>query len=138
MLYGIVAVSKRASTRKPYADKRVSRAVEFIANNACLRISSKDVIDVMGCCRRLAEEGFRRHTGISILEAIQTARIDRAKNLLKSGNMAIDAIPSFCGYDSTAFFKTVFRRETGMSMREWRRQYGENPLSKQRHLPRQV
>ena len=68
----------------------------------------------------MAEKLFRQHTGISILQAIQTARIDTAKNLLKNGSMAIDDIPSFCGYDSTAFFKTVFRRETGMTMREWR------------------
>ena len=102
--------------------------MEFIANNSCSHISSRDVTDCMGCSRRLAEELFRRHTGVSILQAIQRARIDTAKNLLKNGNMAIDNIPSFCGYDSTAFFKTVFRRETGMSMREWRRQCAENKI----------
>ena len=125
LTYGIIGIAKRASTSRPYTDRRVSNAVEFIANNACSRISSKDVTDCMGCSRRLAEKLFRQHTGISILQAIQTARIDTAKNLLKNGSMAIDDIPSFCGYDSTAFFKTVFRRETGMSMREWRRRCDE-------------
>ena len=76
----------------------------------------------------MAEELFRRHTGVSILQAIQAARIATAKNLLKNGNMAIDDIPSFCGYDSTAFFKTVFRRETGMTMREWRNRFGDQSV----------
>ena len=40
--------------------------------------------------------------------------------LLKNNNIPIEEIPSFCGYDSAAFFKTIFRRETGMTMREWR------------------
>ena len=128
LTYGIIGVVKRASTSRPYTDRRIANAVEFIANNSCSHISSRDVTDCMGCSRRLAEELFRRHTGVSILQAIQRARIDTAKNLLKNGNMAIDNIPSFCGYDSTAFFKTVFRRETGMSMREWRRQCAENKI----------
>jgi LacI family transcriptional regulator len=125
LTYGIIGVVKRASTSRPYTDRRVANAVEFITDNACSRISSKDVTDHMGCSRRMAEELFRRHTGASILQAIQAARIATAKNLLKNGSMPIDDIPSFCGYDSTAFFKTVFRRETGMSMREWRRRCDE-------------
>ena len=128
LTYGIIGVVKRASTSRPYTDKRLVNAVEFIANNSCSRISSKDVTDCMGCSRRMAEELFRRHTGVSILQAIQAARIATAKNLLKNGNMAIDDIPSFCGYDSTAFFKTVFRRETGMTMREWRNRFGDQSV----------
>ena len=41
--------------------------------------------------------------------------------LLKSGNIPIEEIPSFCGYGSVAFFKTIFRRQTGLTMREWRK-----------------
>lgn len=120
MTYGVVAVSKRASTRKPYTDKRVTKAVEFIESNIASKISSLHVIKTMGCGRRQAEQLFRLHTGHSILGAIQKSRIEKAMMLLKSGNIPIEEIPSFCGYDSAAFFKTIFRRETGMTMREWR------------------
>ena len=122
MTYGVVAVSKRASTRKPYTDKRVTRAVEFIENNIASKISSLHVVRAMGCGRRQAEQLFKRHTGRSILCAIQKCRIEKAMTLLKGGNIQIEEIPSFCGYDSAAFFKTIFHRETGMTMREWRRQ----------------
>ena len=43
-------------------------------------------------------------------------------SLLKSDKIPIEEIPSFCGYDSAAFFKTLFRRETGMTMRTYRNQ----------------
>ena len=120
MIYGVVSVSKRTSTRKPYPDKRVTRAVEFIENNIASKISSLHVVKKMGCSRRLAEQLFRQQTGYSILYAIQKSRIEKAMTLLKSSNMPIEEIPSFCGYNSAAFFKTIFRRETGMTMREWR------------------
>ena len=121
LTYGVVAVSKRASTRKPYTDTRVTKAVEFIENNLASQISSLHVIKTMGCGRRQAEQLFKRHTGHSILGAIQKSRIEKAMTLLKSGNIPIEEIPSFCGYDSIAFFKTIFRRKTGMTMREWRK-----------------
>ena len=70
LTYGVVTVSKRASTRKPHTDKRVTKAVEFIANNITSHISSLHVIKEMGCGRRQAEQLFKHHTGISILQAI--------------------------------------------------------------------
>ena len=33
--------------------------------------------------------------------------------------MPIDEIPYVCGYDSLAYFKSLFRRKTGLSMRAW-------------------
>ena len=122
LTYSVVAVSKRASTRKPYTDKRVTRAVKFIENNIAAKISSLHVVKAMGCGRRQAEQLFRHHTGRSILCAIQKSRIEKAMTLLKGGNIPIEEIPSFCGYDSVAFFKTIFHRDTGMTMREWRRE----------------
>ena len=124
--YGVVAVSKRASTRKPYTDKRVTKAVEFIENNIASKISSLHVVKAMGCGRRQAEQLFKLHTGQSILYAIQKSRIEKAMTLLKSGNIPIEEIPSFCGYDSVAFFKTIFHRETGTTMRDWRKSHISN------------
>lgn len=121
LTYGVSAVSKRASTRKPYTDKRVTNAVEFIENNLASQISSLHVIKTMGCGRRQAEHLFKRHTGHTILYAIQKSRIEKAMSLLKGGGIPIEQIPSFCGYDSISFFKTIFHRETGMTMREWRK-----------------
>lgn len=121
LTYGVACVSKRASTRKPYTDKRVTKAAAFIESNITAGISSRHVVVEMGCGRRQAELLFKRHTGISILQAIQKGRIEKAMALLKSGSIPIEEIPAFCGYGSAAFFKTVFRRETGMTMREWRK-----------------
>ena len=121
LTYGVVGVSKRASTRTPYADKRVTGAIEFIEGNMASKISSAHVVKCMGCCRRQAEQLFKLHTGLSILQAIQKIRIEKAMTLIRNDKIPIEEIPSFCGYDSVSFFKTIFHRETGMTMREWRR-----------------
>ena len=80
-----------------------------------------DVAAEMGCCRRLAETLFRRHIGSSILNAIRKVRLEKAYALLRNKSVPIDAIPSQCGYAaSPAYLKTYFRRQTGLTMREWR------------------
>jgi len=129
LTYGVLGITKRASTRKTYADKRVTKAMAFIGDNTTAKISSKDVVRVMGCGRRQGEQVFRRHIGSSILHVIQASRLEKAMSLLESGNVAIEDIPAFCGYDSPAFFKTIFKRETGMTMREWRKSHRQRPMS---------
>ena len=79
------------------------------------------IAETMGCCGRLAEKLFRMHAKMSILDAIHQVRMDKAFYLLKNRAIPIDAIPFQCGYGaSPAFLKTYFKKQTGMTMREWR------------------
>ena len=51
---------------------------------------------------------------------IQTAaRIRRAKELLRYGNLPIGEIAARCGFEDAGHFARVFRKETGMVPREW-------------------
>ena len=57
------------------------------------------------------------------MDAIRDVRIEKSFLLLRNKSVAIDAVPFKCGYvASPSTFKTHFKRVTGMSMREWRRQ----------------
>ncbi|MBR3922660.1 MAG: helix-turn-helix transcriptional regulator, partial [Kiritimatiellae bacterium] len=89
--------------------------------HGCENISVADVAETMGCCGRLAEKLFRKHAKMSILDAIRKTRMDKVLYLLKNRAIPIDAIPFQCGYGaSPAFLKTYFKKQTGMTMREWR------------------
>lgn len=120
LTYGVIELSKRASTATPFKDRRVGKGLAFIDEYACTRINVKAVANVMSCSRRLAELSFREHTGMTILTAIRNARISKAKSLLTSTRMPIDSIPPMCGYNSAPQMKTLFKKTTGMTMREWR------------------
>ena len=121
--YGVLGVVRRASTATTYKDGRVTKAMLAITERGCEKISVGDIADVMGCSSRLAEKLFRLHTGISILDAIRKVRLEKAYTLLRNRAVPIDAIPFQCGYAaSPAYLKTYFRRTTGLTMREWRKQ----------------
>ncbi len=48
-------------------------------------------------------------------------QIERAKSLLADAHTKLTMVPSMCGYDSNPFFMKLFRKVTGLTMREWQR-----------------
>lgn len=122
MTYGALGVIRRGSTNPIFPDMRVTKGMMFITKHGCENISVEDVAGTMGCCGRLAEKLFRKHAEMSILDAIRKTRMDKVFCLLKNRAVPIDAIPFQCGYAaSPAYLKTFFKKQTGMTMREWRR-----------------
>ena len=124
LMYGTLGVMRRASTSPTYRDFRVTKGMAFVNAHGCENITVNDVAAAMGCCRRLAETLFRKYTGASILAAIRKVRLEKACTLLRNRALQIDAIPFQCGYAaSPSYLKTLFKRVTGLTMREWRNQH---------------
>ena len=65
---------------------------------------------------------FRAMRDHSIRDEIQMLRFDKALTLLRKPNQAIAPIANLCGYASEPFFKRLFKKQTGLTMREWRKQ----------------
>ncbi|ORC34711.1 hypothetical protein B4O97_12265 [Marispirochaeta aestuarii] len=64
---------------------------------------------------------FRQELGTSILDFLTRLRIDEARRLLLSDvSMNIGQIAEAAGYRDPNYFSRVFRRETGVSPREYR------------------
>ena len=76
----------------------------------------------MGCSRRLADLRFRQATGRTILDEIHARRLDKAKALLKRGDVPIGALSEQCGYVPGPSLGLLFKRATGRTMRQWRRE----------------
>ena len=51
-------------------------------------------------------------------------RIDRARHYLESAHRSVEEISREIGYEDVAFFRTLFRRHTGASPREYRARFG--------------
>ena len=119
-VFGASSLVRRESSRRLIGDIRVQRAIEFIRKNACHGISPTDVARHIGCCRRLADGMFRASFGGTVLDEIHTARIERVKYLLSRPGQSISAIPALCGYSSIEDLCRVFKRRTGLTMRQFR------------------
>ncbi len=117
--YGIATVAFRQSTLAPYIDLRVDNAVEWIAKHATEGADAMDVVRVMGCSRRHAEQIFRKTTGKTIGEAISDARFNAVLGHLRGGRRSLEFIASSCGFSSSAYLAASFKKRYGMSTRQW-------------------
>lgn len=121
--YGPLELVRRNSTRRFMTDDTlVNRALELIAANAFdPGFHTESLLRELKCSRSLLEMRFRATRGRSIRDEIQMLRFDRALSLLRKPNQAIAPIANLCGYASEPFFKRLFKRKTGLTMREWRK-----------------
>lgn len=120
--FGPGRLVRRKSTRRlALNDARMDRALERIRREACMGLKAADVIEEIGLPRRMAERWFRQATGTSILSEINRIRLERACSLLKQQDFPISLIAAQCGWKTDVFLKRLFKRTTGMTMRDWRK-----------------
>ena len=75
-----------------------------------------------GCSRRYLEQRFRSRLGRSIRDELLGERIEHVKNLLSSTNLSIGEITERAGFVRESHLGLLFRKATGATMLQWRRE----------------
>ena len=121
--FGDLGVVHRASTRiRRERDAKIAAALEYIRLHVHEGIGAKDVIDWLALKRRTAEARFRRAAGRSILNEIQSVRLEQAELLLGNPGLSIETVASLVGYVSKNQLARLFKSARGMTPRTWRKQ----------------
>ncbi len=63
---------------------------------------------------------FSRQFGVSVSDALTVARMDRAKELLRSGELSVKEVAARTGYSGGNYFAKAFRRACGVPPSEYR------------------
>lgn len=104
----------------PHSNERI-RAVEIYLQGAYRApISTEALARRAGLGARTFLRHFKAATGRHPGAYIQALRIETAKAMLERDNAPIQQVSSAVGYDDVAFFRTLFKRETGMTPAEYR------------------
>ncbi|MDP5241189.1 substrate-binding domain-containing protein [Uliginosibacterium sp. 31-16] len=94
-------------------------ALEYIAGHAAAGIKSEQVADHLGMSRTTLERLFCEHLGYSAHEEILRTRIGMAKQLLLSHTLSTAEVAQRCGFRTQQYMHVVFKRELGLSPREF-------------------
>ena len=65
--------------------------------------------------------------GRSIRDELMRERIENVKSLLSTGNLTIGEIVQRTGFSSDSHLSQLFRKATGATMLNWRRENRETP-----------
>jgi len=122
LTYDVKRIVHRLSSQDMKQSSRLAvSAMEFIRLNACAGITVTDVVRHLNVSRRFAELRFREARGHSILDEIQSHRLDRVRALLRETELPIGEIGERCGYPTETYLKTLFKTRFGMTMRAYRK-----------------
>jgi LacI family transcriptional regulator len=118
-------VIERGSTAIHYAsDPVISRTVRFIAEHLDAPLKVGDLASRAGISRSGFEQRFRAATGRSPLAEIHRQRVKRAQALLHETGLAVKEVADRCGIRDAYQFSAFFKKQTGLSPRQFREQLG--------------
>lgn len=104
-------------------DADVAQAMNFIRDHVQAGITVEDVLSSVPLSRRMLELRFRSATGRSPAEEIRRVRIERAKRLLVDTDANMAGVAQGSGFSSANQLCETFRRETGVSPTQYRKQF---------------
>jgi transcriptional regulator GlxA family with amidase domain len=81
----------------------------------------EEAAKAVGASKRTLARRTEAVLGKSPLEYVQSLRIERAVQLLKTGDTSVDQIATRVGYADGATLRTLLRRRLGVGVREIRR-----------------
>ncbi len=116
-----VGVSERQST-DTYAvdDPDVAKALSFIRARACSGIGVEDVSSHVGISRSTLERKLRKYSEHSPQTHIRNMQLRRVQDLLVNTELSLEQIAINCGFVHPEYLHVVFRRQLGMTPREYR------------------
>ncbi|GAB5373596.1 MAG: helix-turn-helix domain-containing protein [Acuticoccus sp.] len=108
---------------RQHDDKLVAAAQAWAADNYMTPAPVSEMATRSGLSERGFLRRFRRASGQSPAEYVQTIRIEEAKQLLETTDAPIDDIAAEVGYGEPSSFRAAFRRNVGMSASVYRRKW---------------
>ena len=78
----------------------------------------------MNISRSYLQHLYKGFFGVSITTDIQYSRMEYAKHLLSSTDLAIYNVSTACGYPSDVHFMRVFKKATGVTPTQYRKEFG--------------
>ena len=115
--YAVVPLSR------PHSDDKIRHTEEYLRENFDRDVS----IDVLAARVAMGPRNFIRRfkaaTGRVPGAYLQALRISAAREMFEHGAVSVQAVSQKIGYQDVAFFRSLFRRHTGMAPAEYRTRF---------------
>ena len=103
-------------------DERIKKSVEYINSNYNRYINVDTLAQISNMSMSRFYHHFKNELGITPIEYKNNLAIKNAALLLTNKKqLSIEEISSQCGFESSSYFRRVFRAATGKSPREYRK-----------------
>lgn len=106
------------------SDAVINRCQEWLGRNYKTSSPVAAMTGLSGLPERSFGRRFAKATGLTALDYAHALRLEEAKQMLETGDLAIEAIANEVGYEDASFFSRLFRRRIGLTPAQYRLRFG--------------
>lgn len=114
------------SVQKDFSEPLIQNAIAWMKKHLAQPVAIDDLADAMHTSYRTLNRRFTDVTGMAPLAYLQALKIERAKELLEISSSDFETITEKMGYGDASSFRRLFKRATGLSPAQYRRQFKSN------------
>ncbi|MCL5282804.1 MAG: DNA-binding transcriptional regulator [Planctomycetes bacterium] len=116
-------VTRMSTDMLAVTDPDVAAALGFIRRHANRLIQVDNVVEATTASRRVLEKRFKAILHRSVHQEIRRIRVNNIVRLLVGTDLSVADIAAHCGFDGVEHIARYFRKETGVSLREYRKRH---------------
>jgi len=121
VIHPLAVQARRSSDILAIDDALVAQAVRWIRASIDRRLTVTMVARAVGSARQRLERRFRRVLDRTVKDEIQRARVETARELLRTTSAGLAEVAKRSGFTTAALLNVAFRREIGMPPGVYRR-----------------
>ncbi len=106
--------------KEKQSETAVTKARNYILEHYDTDISLDDVSREVNISPYYFSKLFKEESGENFIEYLTRIRVEKAKLLLKEGDLSVKEISSRVGYSDPNYFSRLFKKQTEMTPREYR------------------
>lgn len=112
-----------ASMARPrqHGDAVISKVQAWVVDNYATAVPVSAMVERSGLSERSFKRRFSAATGYAPVEYVQSLRIEEAKQMLETEDVAIEDVSVAVGYEDPTFFRRLFKRRTGVTPAQYRK-----------------
>lgn len=118
-MYDSCMAGNRNSRSRQHASV-VNKVLLFLGRHYAEPIKLENIAAHTGYTNRYVDTMFKQATGYTVIQYLTKIRIEASKKALLSGNLPITAIALDCGFESSSYFCTVFKKVEGLPPSKYR------------------
>lgn len=103
----------------------VERCKKYVQLHIYEKISVEEIANTIHANKDYISYVFHKQEGIPLVTYIQQQKIQVSKTMLVSKRQDLESIRRELGFNSQSYFSTVFKKHTGMTPAQYRKEYGE-------------
>ena len=114
------------STYPTNAQKNFKRFELMLETSLDVRLTLGEYADKIGISKRQLERWIRQYHDMTFSQYIKKRRFNIAKKLLSDSSYTLKEVADAIGYDNVSYFCSLFKKATGVTPFEYRKQQEDN------------